>query len=284
MAWVRIDDQFPEHPKIEEVGPLGMAMQVAALCYANRYLTDGKLPSRTVAKFMPTVSFDPETGDPVTWRDIASLLVEAGIWDEVEGGYQIHDYHEYQPSKAEVEETRKKRAEAGRKGGKANGKQSAKQNESNELSKTASKTEAKSNPVPKPGPVPNTQEQKNTTRPTSWPEESVPHKLASRLREAILRRDPQTKVPDPDSRAFASWCTEADRMIRLDERDPDEALSLIDWCQRDEFWSANILSMDKFRKQYDKLKRKAEARASPSPRRNPRESAAKRLLRQEGVI
>lgn len=55
-------------------------------------------------------------------------------------------------------------------------------------------------------------------------------------------------------------------MLRLDKRDPVEAKKLMDWSQRDTFWSRNILSMDKFRKHYDRLKRaaKEEARASPA--------------------
>lgn len=106
MAWVRIDDHFTEHPKLVQAGPLGVAMQIAALCYANRHLTDGELPANIVARFMPTVCYDPETGEEITWRDVADRLVEIGIWHKTESGYVIHDYLEYQPSKADVEAER----------------------------------------------------------------------------------------------------------------------------------------------------------------------------------
>lgn len=106
MAWVRIDDQFTEHPKLVEAGPLAVAMQMAGLCYANRQLTDGLLPRKIVARFMPSVCFDPETGEEITWKDVARRLVEIGVWDEVDEGYLIHDYLEYQPSRAEVEAER----------------------------------------------------------------------------------------------------------------------------------------------------------------------------------
>ena len=106
MAWVRIDDHFTEHPKLVQAGPLGVAMQIAALCYANRHLTDGELPANIVARFMPTVCYDPETGEEITWRDVADRLVEIGIWHKTDGGYLIHDYLEYQPSKADVEAER----------------------------------------------------------------------------------------------------------------------------------------------------------------------------------
>src|SRR6476619_7621329 len=81
-------------------------------------------------------------------------LVEAGIWEPVKGGWQIHDYLEYQPSKEEIQSLSNKRRENGRRGGLAKSVQIAKQNESNVPSKSSgkspSKTEAKSYPVPDP--------------------------------------------------------------------------------------------------------------------------------------
>ena len=103
-------------------------------------------------------------------------------------------------------------------------------------------------------------------------------KLAIHLKKEILNQDPSTKVPDD----LTNWATEADRMIRLDKRDPEEAAYLITWAQNDSFWQANILSMGTFRKQYDKLKRQAmtmnQSRQSPS---RGGETAAQRLLREE---
>ncbi len=91
-----------------------------------------------------------------------------------------------------------------------------------------------------------------------YPLESIPFLLAHYLRAKILERDPGTKVPAYNLVALQSWATEADRMIRLDNRDPTEAQELIEWCQKDDFWSSNILSMSSFRKQYDRLKRQRE--------------------------
>lgn len=62
------------------------------------------------------------------------------------------------------------------------------------------------------------------------------------------------------------WEREADLMFRIDCRSPDEAERLLIWCQTDEVsssgfaWHLNILSMGKFRKQYDQmtLRRKAQ--------------------------
>ena len=84
-------------------------------------------------------------------------------------------------------------------------------------------------------------------------DESIPMQLAKHLKKEILKQDSTTKVPDD----LTNWAIEADRMIRLDKRDPKEAANLITWAQNDDFWKANILSMKKFRAQYDKLKRQA---------------------------
>lgn len=113
MAWVRLDDSFAEHPKLARAGPLAMAMQVAALCYANRNLTDGFVP-RAVAPLL--LNLDglylafPEAGSllggeeplAVSWQAVAESLVRAGLWEEEKGGYRIHDYLNYQPSREAV--------------------------------------------------------------------------------------------------------------------------------------------------------------------------------------
>lgn len=129
MPWVKIDEQFPRHPKVAAAGPLGMALQVAALCYCNEYLTDGFIPE-SIAETLLNVKgicvrmwsngmfggAEDATGELIV-RDV----LDAGLWVEVPGGYQIHNYFDYQPSKAEVLAIRKTRAEAGRKGGQAKG-------------------------------------------------------------------------------------------------------------------------------------------------------------------
>lgn len=56
-----------------------------------------------------------------------------------------------------------------------------------------------------------------------------------------------------------SWRTAARLLLDRDGRDLDKALHLIDWCQQDEFWRANVRSMPTFRKQYDALRLKALA-------------------------
>ena len=48
-------------------------------------------------------------------------------------------------------------------------------------------------------------------------------------------------------------------MLRLDRRTPEQIEALIRWVQDDEFWMANVLSMDSVRKNFDKLELKQRA-------------------------
>ena len=134
--WVKLDDQFYAHPKIVRVGPLGMALQVAGLCYCNQFETDGFIPlakARTLLSWefqkaekdrFVSYSIDIGSGmhgETVTSDFVIELLLHEGIWEEQPDGYLIHDYARYQKSKVEIEELRTKRATVGRMGGLAKG-------------------------------------------------------------------------------------------------------------------------------------------------------------------
>lgn len=108
MAWAKLDDGMPTHPKVIAAGPVAFALDVAAICYANKHLTDGHIPEHALPAVLP--------GLPSPKRH-AAKLVEVGRWDTVEDGWLIHDYHDFQPTAEHQREVSKKRAEAGRKGG-----------------------------------------------------------------------------------------------------------------------------------------------------------------------
>jgi hypothetical protein len=55
------------------------------------------------------------------------------------------------------------------------------------------------------------------------------------------------------------WRTAARLLIDNDARTEKQVRNMIDWCQTDEFWRSNILSMPTLRKQYDKMRLKATA-------------------------
>ena len=161
MPWIRIDDHFDEHPKLAKVGPLGWALWLAGLAYCNRNLTDGFIPWSTASTLVP---WDYPEGDLPTRIYVGSdkmvseedavdgvrvifLLVDAGIWDRVAGGYQVHDYEDYQPTKAQIMAEREAKAAAGRAGGVATAAARGR-------ARAKAPAVAESQPVPKPNPVP----------------------------------------------------------------------------------------------------------------------------------
>src|SRR5690606_6536350 len=67
------------------------------------------------------------------------------------------------------------------------------------------------------------------------------------------------------------WLDAARLMLDIDGRTEAQIIGAIDWCQSDEFWRSNILSMPKLREKYDQLRLAAQrgngARASPAAAR-----------------
>lgn len=152
MTWVRIDDAIDEHPKIAALDDSAFALFVASLAYCNRNLTDGFIPTRVGGK----LRFCDGDATPAI-----AQLETAGLWVETPGGWRIHDFHDYQPSKQDVLDDREKKRKAGSLGGKAAAKARAtataqaesKQNASNRSSKFQAQPQAESKPVPVPVPT-----------------------------------------------------------------------------------------------------------------------------------
>jgi DNA-binding PadR family transcriptional regulator len=55
-----------------------------------------------------------------------------------------------------------------------------------------------------------------------------------------------------------AWRTSARLLIDKDHRTVDQIIKAIDWCQDDDFWRANVLSMPKLRAKYDQLRLAAQ--------------------------
>jgi hypothetical protein len=112
MAWLRIDDRVRTHPKIVLVGPAGAWFWFCGICYCREHLTDGFIPKGMLPSLAPGV-----TGRQAA--TLAAALVNTRLWHSVDHGYQIHDFLDWNPSKAEVLVQRlsdkdRKRTERGR--------------------------------------------------------------------------------------------------------------------------------------------------------------------------
>lgn len=62
-----------------------------------------------------------------------------------------------------------------------------------------------------------------------------------------------------------AWTDAARLMIERDDRTPEQIRNAITWCQADEFWRANVLSMPTLRRQFDKLRLAAKRGQAKRP-------------------
>lgn len=86
---------------------------------------------------------------------------------------------------------------------------------------------------------------------------------AKLLFELMLLNNPSAKEPN-----LEKWANDFRLMREKDSRTDEQIKYLINWTQKDDFWSTNILSPAKLRKQFDALvvkikKEKAKAKAQP---------------------
>lgn len=100
MTWVKLDDGFPNSPKVDRLSDKAKLLYVAGLCYCGRNLTDGVLTTGKAVKIvLAEVGAKP--------RHVTELH-EAGLWDRMVDGWLVHDYLDYNPSREKVLEERRK--------------------------------------------------------------------------------------------------------------------------------------------------------------------------------
>lgn len=102
LPWVRLDTSMPDHPKVIELldihrdGRGAAFVWLCSLAYAGKHGTDGFVPKGALGR--------------INGRALdARLLVQVRLWAEVEGGWSINGWAEYQES---TEETQKRSEKA----------------------------------------------------------------------------------------------------------------------------------------------------------------------------
>lgn len=130
MAWLKVDDKFPSHPKVRraavilasgDAGPAAklararvLAVWLEAACYAAEHSTDGFVPADVVGELVDR--------KPI---DVVAAMVQAGLAkDETHQdikGVRFHDWDHYNPTAADVKAKRdadRERKRHGKGGGK----------------------------------------------------------------------------------------------------------------------------------------------------------------------
>lgn len=93
LPWVRLDSQWPHNPKflqlVEDKKWRSIVVYMAGLGWAGAQGQDGYLPAYALPMIHAT-------------RKEAIELVDVGLWDIAQGGWDIHDWSDYQPSNEET--------------------------------------------------------------------------------------------------------------------------------------------------------------------------------------
>lgn len=117
MPWVRFDDQFPIHRKVDGLSDAAYRLHTSAIFWCARNLTDGFVSDEDLdgvtARVRTPSRFAAECVKRDTWHRAGDFCASPKCPPAPEGrdGWVIHDYWAYQPSKAQVLADREKAAE-----------------------------------------------------------------------------------------------------------------------------------------------------------------------------
>ena len=142
MSWVKLDDRIFLNPKFRAASDGARLLYFSGLCFAAQSESDGLILDDDL----------PVAGAYARAKDVAKAadeLVGIGLWERMHNGYQIHDYLEFQPSRAYLAAERKRKREwiaATRRGSSGASSTSTGGASSGEC--------APSRPVPVPDPIP----------------------------------------------------------------------------------------------------------------------------------
>ena len=93
MTWFRLDDTWQTHPKMRAIGPLGRELWLAGGLHCAQQLTDGRIDKG----ILPILIAQAQSK-----RTYVAKIVEAGLWHDEGDHYVVHDWVDYQPTRADV--------------------------------------------------------------------------------------------------------------------------------------------------------------------------------------
>lgn len=98
MTWLKTDDGYYDHPKIRALTLAEYVLHHGGQVLCARLETDGVITRDQIDLLVRKGLRNPTR--------VVKSLVEQGLWIEVEGGWQIHDFLDYNPSRAQKKKER----------------------------------------------------------------------------------------------------------------------------------------------------------------------------------
>lgn len=175
--WLKLDDSYADHPKVEEAiglaGPGAVLLHVRLMCYAAKHLTDGRVPVGAAKRLAHDAG--PRALEALT--DVGLIRLDGR-------DFELADWLDYNPPAEEVKAKRKARSERAKRAASArwDAKRNAGSNAQSIHPSNATRTSGGDAPVPVP--VPSSPEgtatddpsgQSATARDDAPPNEPNPH-------------------------------------------------------------------------------------------------------------
>ena len=230
--WVKLSVDYLDDPKILKVGRDGEVLFIRSLAYAKKQ-NDGFVPEPVLTR----IGFG---FGPLELAEIATALVREGLWQVVEGGWQITAWSLWQV------DTSSERA------GFANHKRWHKTPKEG-CEWCASKW------TPNGLQMDVQMDSRVRVREESLVDNAPAVALCERLKALMVENG--CKPPTVTSR----WVGDMAKLIRLDGHTQDEITAVIEWSQADPFWRSNILSPGKLRAKYDTLRLRMGSQPATEP-------------------
>lgn len=225
-AFFKLDVGYLTNPKIAlllDDSPRAVLFHLECIAYSAQHLTDGIVPIRLAMRIASAEQCDVDA------------CVSAGLVRRVNDTHvEVHDYLRHQRSAESVKgasEQARRAAEARWSGV-----------ETNAVSIAAGSAD------------PNAKREEreiNLRRGSANADRPDTERLCEHLADRIESNG--SKRPTITTR----WRDAARLLIDKDGRTEDQIHRAIDWCQDDEFWRANVMSMPKLREKYDTLRLRA---------------------------
>lgn len=99
MAWGRLDDRANSSSKLLALSDPAWRMWGCGLIYCQDALTDGFIPADVIHTFGVKARNKRAVADELCRAIVPG---KGPLWHQVEGGYQVHDYLNWNDSKAEI--------------------------------------------------------------------------------------------------------------------------------------------------------------------------------------
>jgi len=136
----RLDTGWHNNPKVLRLSDKGMALHAWSISYCDAARSDG---------------FIAQDAWPARFGRAVKELERASMWERCAGGYYLHDYLDYNRSRARIDDYMRAKREAGRAGGQASASARASPNALPSAQANGQQMlneHLKQNPTPGPGP------------------------------------------------------------------------------------------------------------------------------------